>query len=106
MGEVTNAYILVKNYSFTDRSNLCATLTASDESRLHPDKTVCVELLPSLHQVALKLTVDTEFEQDTSIQVVILSGEESLAESTAPSCQAISVPGWIASDNGKIIPIP
>jgi hypothetical protein len=106
MGEVTNAYILVKNHSLTDRSNVCATLSASDESRHHPDKTVCLELLPSLHQVALKLTVDTEFDQDTSIQVVVMSGEESLADSTTPSCQAITVPGWKPSDNGKVIPIP
>jgi hypothetical protein len=106
MGEVTNAYALIKNNTSTEVSDLCATLTASDEERQHPDKTACVDLLPGHHQVTLKLTVDTGVDQDTSIHVVVMIGEEILAEQTALSCREIAVPGWTPSNVGEIVPIP
>ena len=42
MGEVTNAYVTVKNTGMVDLPNTCALLRANDEDRVHPDKTKCV----------------------------------------------------------------
>ena len=42
MGEVTNAYVTVKNTGMVDLPNTCALLRAIDEDREHPDKKVCV----------------------------------------------------------------
>jgi hypothetical protein len=106
MGEVTNAYALIKNYTSTDLTNVCATLTASDEERPHPDKTACTALLPSGHQVLLKLTVDTGFEKDTSIEVEIVSQEGQTASVTATSCRALGLPGWVPDKVGVVERIP
>lgn len=106
MGEVTNAYSLLKNATLADLTNVCATLAASDEDRAHPDKTVCVDLLPAGHQVTLKLTVDTGFQLDTSIQVEVTTQEGLTASVPAPSCRDIGFPGWIPAEIGIIKPIP
>lgn len=106
MGEVTNAYPLLKNYTLTDLTNVCATLTASDEARPHPDKTACIPLLPASSQVLLKLTVDTGFQEDTSIQVNVTSQEGQTASLAAPSCTALGLPGWVPGEVGVIKPIP
>jgi hypothetical protein len=47
MGEVTNAYSIIRNTTGQSLTNVCATLSASDEARVHPDKTVCVAALPA-----------------------------------------------------------
>lgn len=106
MGEVTNAYPLLKNYTLADLTNVCATLTANDEAREHPDKTACVPLLPAGHQVLLKLTVDTGFQVDTSIQIEVTSQEGQNASIAAPSCTALGLPGWIPDKVGVVEPIP
>jgi hypothetical protein len=106
MGEVTNAYPLLKNYTFADLTNVCTTLTASDEARPHPDKTVCIPLLPAGHQALLKLTVDTGFQEDTSIQVDAASQEGQAASVAAPSCTALGFPGWIPDKVGVVELIP
>ncbi len=106
MGEVTNAYPLLKNYTSTDLTNVCATLSASDEAREHPDKTACVPVLPARKQVLLKLTVDTGFQVDTSIQVGVTSQEGPAVSVTAPSCAALGWPGRAPEKLGVIEPIP
>lgn len=106
MGEVTNAYPLLKNESLMDLNNVCASLTASDEGRPHPDKTICVDLFPSAHQVILKLTVDTGFQEDTSIQVDVTTSQGLTAHSVASSCRDLGLPGWIPSEVGVIQPLP
>lgn len=106
MGEVTNAYPLLKNTSAVSLNSICATLTASDEDRSHPDKTVCVDLLPFGQQVTLKLTVDTGFQVDTSIQVDVTTQEGVTGHALAPSCLDIGFPGWIPAEIGVIKPIP
>lgn len=106
MGEVTNAYPLLKNYTLADLTDVCATLTASDEDRAHPDKTACIPLLPAGNQILLKLTVDTGFQVDTSIQLDVTSQEGQSASAAAPSCTALGFPGWIADEVGVIEPIP
>ena len=57
MGEVTNAYVTLKNIGTSDLPEVCVLLRALDEDREHPDKSRCVEALPASHQVTLKLTV-------------------------------------------------
>jgi hypothetical protein len=105
MGEVTNAFPIVENSSGSLLTNVCATLSASDEARLHPDKTACVAELPTGFQVTLKLTVDTGFEQDTSIQVDVKTAEGLNASTSRPSCADIGLPGWLPDKVGVIEPI-
>jgi hypothetical protein len=106
MGEVTNAYPVVRNFTRDNLTNVCATLTASDEARVHPDKTACMGALPSGFQVTLKLTVDTGAGQDTAIQVVVSTTEGYNASVARSSCRAIGLPGWLTDKVGIFEPIP
>jgi hypothetical protein len=104
MGEVTNAFVLLKNTTGGDLTNVCATLFALDEDRIHPDKTVCFESLPSGFQVSLKLTVDSSYQEETPIQVDVTSGEVILAREGEPSCRDI---GLFAPPTGSMLtPVP
>lgn len=91
MGEVTNAYVTLKNNTGNDFSNLCATLNALDEGRVHPDKTVCVPSLAIGQQVTLKLTVDSTYKQNTPIQVEVKSGDTLLSRIGQASCTDIGL---------------
>ncbi len=91
MGEVTDAYITLSNTGESDVSDLCATLFALDEGRPHPDKTVCVPILPAGHVVTLKLTVDTTAQQATPIQVEVKHGETLINRVGQPSCTDIDL---------------
>jgi hypothetical protein len=106
MGEVTNAYPIIHNNTGNGLTNVCATLTASDEVRLHPDKTSCVASLLNGYQVTLKLTVDTGFEQDTSVQVNVTSNEGLTFSLARSSCREIGLPGWVPDKTGVVEPIP
>jgi hypothetical protein len=106
MGEVTNAYPVVRNLMGNTLTNVCATLSASDEARAHPDKTACVAALPSGYQVILKLTVDTGSGQDTAIQVVVNTSEGIGTSISQSSCRDIGLPGWLPDRIGVIEPIP
>ncbi|MBK8821383.1 MAG: hypothetical protein IPN58_01935 [Anaerolineales bacterium] len=105
MGEVTNAYVTVKNTGTADLPNNCALLRAIDEDREHPDKQVCVTNLPAQNQVTLKLTVDSVYQQNTIIQVDISSNEVVLLRVDKPSCTDIGLFGGAPSDLGVIKPI-
>ena len=105
MGEVTNAYPVVRNYAQQNLTNVCATLSASDEARVHPDKTGCVASLPAGYQVVFKLTVDTGIGQDTSIQVVAHTNEGISASASRPSCRNIGLPDWLPDKVGVVEPI-
>ncbi|GAB4503705.1 MAG: hypothetical protein Fur0043_06970 [Anaerolineales bacterium] len=91
MGEVTNAFVTLKNASGSDLVNLCATLFALDEGRVHPDKTVCLPALESNFQATLKLTVDSTYNKETPIQVEVKSGETLLARIGQASCKDIGL---------------
>ncbi len=106
MGEVTNAYLLLQNFTGADLTDVCATLAASDEGRAHPDKTACAASLPNGYQVTLKLTVDTGFQEDTSIQASVTSTEGWLVNAAADSCRDLSLPGWSPGQTGVLEPIP
>ncbi len=105
MGEVTNAYVTVKNTGGVDLPNTCALLRAIDEDREHPDKKVCVPNLPVGNQVTLKLTVDSEYKQDTIIQVDVTSNEAILLRVDKHSCKDIGLFGGAPSDVGVVKPI-
>ena len=96
MGEVTNAYVVLANASGPDLTTVCATLSAADEGRVHPDKTACVPSLPRGYQVTLKLTIDTTFQVDTIVEVGVLSNEGTMASAGGLACR----------DIGSFVPAP
>lgn len=106
MGEVTNSYIIVKNTGNIDLPNTCALLRAIDEGREHPDKKVCVDILPVKSQVKLKLTVDSTYRKDTIIQVDVTSNENLLLRVDKQSCRDISLFGGVPGDIGVVKPMP
>jgi len=100
MGEVTNAYVTLKNNTGADMTDLCTTLYALDEGRVHPDKTVCLPLLGNGQQVTLKLTVDSTYRQNTPIQVEVKSGETLLSRLGQDSCTDL---GLFAPEPGLLL---
>jgi len=100
MGEVTNAYVILKNNTGKDLVDVCTTLNALDEGRVHPDKTVCVSSLTNGQQVTLKLTVDSTYRQNTPIQVEVKSGETLLSRIGQDSCTDI---GLFAPKPGSLL---
>ena len=105
MGEVTNAYVTVKNTGTVDLPKTCSLLRAIDEGRVHPDKNKCVADLPAQNQVTLKLTVDSTYKQNTAIQVDTSSNEVLLLRVDKPTCSDISLFGGAPSDVGVVKPI-
>jgi hypothetical protein len=105
MGEVTNAFPIIRNTTGQNLTNVCATLSASDEARMHPDKTACVSALPAGYQVTLKLTVDTGTGEDTSIQVIVSTNEGQGVIASHTSCQEIGMSGWLIVNVGVVEPI-
>ena len=87
MGDVTNAYVTIVNVSGLDLTMVCATLSAADEGRVHPDKTVCVPSLPNGYQVTLKLTVDTTFRVNTIMGVNVTTNEGISASVSDMACK-------------------
>lgn len=106
MGEVTNAYIILANASKPDLTTVCATLSAADEGRIHPDKTVCVPSLPAGFQVALKLTIDTTFRVVTIVNVTVNSNEGIFASAGGLACRDIGLFKPAPELLGVLQPIP
>jgi len=91
MGEVTNAFVVLRNTGGVELTNLKVTLNALDEGRVHPDKTVDVSLLPMGYKATLKLTVDSTYKAETPIQIEV-SGDAGLFQRLgADSCKDIGV---------------
>ncbi len=105
MGEVTNAYVVLKNVGNVDLPNTCALLRAIDEGREHPDRQVCLANLPVAHQATLKLTVDSTYKQGTVIQVDASSNGVLLLRVDKHSCADIGLFGGAPSDLGVVQPI-
>jgi hypothetical protein len=105
MGEVTNAFVIVKNTGTVNLLNACALLRAIDEDRQHPDKKKCVAELPAGNQTTLKLTVDSAYRQNTIIQVDVTSNDVILLRVDNSSCRDIGLFGGIPTDLGAIKPI-
>ena len=104
MGEVTNAFVTLKNNTGGDFTDVCTTLFALDEGRIHPDKTVCVPALAYGQQVTLKLTADSTYRQNTPIQIEVKSEETLLSRIGQESCTNI---GLFAPEPATLLtPIP
>ncbi len=104
MGEVTNAFVTLRNTGNVDLTNIRATLVALDEGREHPDKTVEIAYIPAAYQVTLKLTVDSTYQQETPIQIEISADGGLFQRVGEDSCRDI---GLVApSPSSLITPIP
>lgn len=104
MGEVTNAYVILRNIGGVDLTNLEATLNALDEGREHPDKTVEVTFLPRGHKITLKLTVDSTYQEETPIQVEVTADAGLFQRVGADSCRDIGL--FAPNPNGLNTPVP
>ena len=104
MGEVTNAFVTLRNTGGVDLTNLKVTLNARDEGRLHPDKTKEVTVLAVGYQITLKLTVDSTYKEQTPIQVEV-SGDAGLLQRVgSEACKDI---GLLAPNpNALNTPVP
>jgi hypothetical protein len=91
MGEVTNAYVVLRNAGGVELTNLNLTLHALDEGREHPDKTVEVTSLPVSYKVSLKMTVDSTYQEDTPIQVEVSADGGLFQRVGAESCKDIDL---------------
>jgi hypothetical protein len=91
MGEVTNAFVTLKNTGGVELTNIKATLFALDEGREHPDKTVELTSLRVGYQVTIKLTVDSTYRQETPIQVEVTSNQVVFPREGAAACRDIGL---------------
>jgi hypothetical protein len=104
MGEVTNAFVVLRNTGLPELTNLQITLNALDEGREHPDKTVEVTSLPSSYQVTLKLTVDSTYQAETPIQIEVAADGGLFRRVGSDSCRDI---GLFAPNPGDLnTPVP
>jgi len=104
MGEVTNAYITLKNTGNVELTNLKATLNALDEGRVHPDKTIELTSLPIAYQVTVKLTVDSTYRQETPIQIEVTADGGLFQRVGASSCKDIGL--FAPNPNDLKTPVP
>jgi hypothetical protein len=91
LGEVTNAFVVLRNTGMVELANLSVTLNALDEGEEHPDKTVEVPSLLATYKVMLKLTVDSTYREDTPIQVEVRGDAGLFQRVGADSCKDIGV---------------
>ena len=104
MGEVTNAFVVLKNSGNVDLTNLKATLNALDEGRVHPDKTVELTVLPVAYEATIKLTVDSTYREDTPIQIEV-TGDGGLFQRVGEgSCRDIGL--FAPKPEALLTPIP
>ena len=104
MGEVTNAFVVLKNIGAVELTNVQATLNALDEGREHPDKTVEVTTLMVGYEVTLKLTVDSTYREETPIQVEVTGDAGLFQRVGVASCRDI---GLFAPDPSSLnTPMP
>ena len=104
MGEVTNAYVVVRNTGGVELKNLNTTLRALDEGREHPDKTVEVTSLLPGYKVSLKLTVDSTYQEETPIQVEVSADGGLFQRVGAESCKDIGL--FAPNPNDLTTPVP
>jgi hypothetical protein len=91
MGEVTNAFVVLRNTGGVELTNLKVTLNALDEGREHPDKTVEVASLLVGYKVTLKLTVDSTYQEETPIQIEVTGDAGLFQRVGANSCKDIGL---------------
>jgi len=91
LGEVTNAFVILRNIGGVDLNNVTATLRALDEGEEHPDKTVEVLSLLAGYKVMLKMTVDSTYQAETPIQVEVTADGGLFQRVGADSCKDIGL---------------
>ena len=96
MGEVTNAFVTLKNVGNVELTSLIATLYALDEGREHPDKIQEIVSIPVGYEVTLKLTVDSTYKAESAIQVEVNSDQGLFPREGVASCR----------DLGRLTPQP
>ena len=104
MGEVTNAFIVLRNTGGVEMTNIKATLHALDEGREHPDKTVDVTSLLVGYQVSLKLTVDSTYRAETPIQIEVSADGGLFQRVGSESCEDIGI--FAPNPNDLTTPLP
>jgi hypothetical protein len=105
MGEVTNAFVTLKNTGGVELTNIKTTLFALDEGQQeHPDKIVELTSLPVGYQVTLKLTVDSTYKQESPIQVEVTSDQGIFPREGLASCADIGL--FAPNPNGLNTPVP
>ena len=104
LGEVTNAFIVLRNTGSVELTNLRATLYALDEGREHPDKTVEVASLLAGFEVGLKLTVDSTYRSETPIQIEITADGGLFQRVGSDSCKDIGI--FAPNPSGLSTPVP
>jgi len=104
MGEVTNAFVTLRNNGNVELTNLVATLYALDEGREHPDKIQEISSIPVGYEVTLKLTVDSTYRAESPIQVEVNSDQGLFPREGVASCRDI---GFFAPNpDGLKTPVP
>jgi hypothetical protein len=91
MGEVTNAFVTLRNTGGVELTNIKATLYALDEGRVHPDKTAELTSLPVGYEVTMKLTVDSTYKEQSPIQVEVSSDQGLFPREGLASCTNIGL---------------
>jgi hypothetical protein len=92
MGEVTNAFVTLKNTGGVQLTNLQTTLYALDPGQqVHPDQTIETASLPVGFQVTIKLTVDTTYKAETPIQVKVVTDQGEFPIEGLASCTKIGL---------------
>jgi len=104
MGEVTNAFVTLKNTGGIELTNIKVTLFALDEGREHPDKTVELTSLPIGYQVTIKLTADSTYQQETPIQVEVTTNQGAFPREGLASCRDIGL--FAPNPSGLNTPVP
>jgi len=104
MGEVTNAYVTLKNIGNVELTNLIATLYALDEGREHPDKIQEITSIPIGYEVTLKLTVDSTYRAESPIQVEVSSTQGLFPREGSASCRDIGL--FAPKPDGLSTPVP
>lgn len=102
LGEVTNAYVTLQNVGQVDVAALDVTLSASDEGKVHPDKSYHLQYLPAGYEIVLKLTVDTQNGKDTSITATANDQKNLRALAVKASCNARRPDKDILNSLGKL----
>ena len=104
MGEVTNAYVTLKNTGNVELTNLIATLFALDEGREHPDKIQEIANIPVGYEITLKMTVDSTYKAESPIQVEVTSDQGLFPREGVAACRDL---GLLAPQPGGLnTPVP
>jgi len=104
MGEVTNAFVTLRNNGNVELTNLVATLYALDEGREHPDKIQEISSIPVGYEVTLKLTVDSTYRAESPIQVEVNSDQGLFPREGVASCRDIGL--FAPNPDGLKTPVP